>query len=121
MKIFATLPYPPSVNHYWTMGNGRIYISAEGRAYTRQVDHALRHCPRVSGMLRVSILTSPPDHRRRDVDNVLKCLLDSVTKAGLWEDDSQIIDLSIQRGEPTPPVGSVEVCVEEIKADHPAS
>jgi crossover junction endodeoxyribonuclease RusA len=39
-----------------------------------------------------------PDRRRRDLDNVLKSTLDSLTHAGVWDDDSQIDQLSVERG-----------------------
>lgn len=41
----------------------------------------------------------PPDRRRRDLDNILKSLLDSITHAGVIEDDSLIDDLHIVRRE----------------------
>ena len=34
----------------------------------------------------------PPDRRRRDSDNVLKCLLDSLEKGGAYLDDNQVKD-----------------------------
>lgn len=45
------------------------------------------------------------------MDNVLKCLLDSLTKAGVWHDDQQIDSLLVVRGEPTSG-GTVIVLVE---------
>ena len=48
--------------------------------------------------LSVEITLYPPDRRKRDLDNYLKGTLDALTHAGLWEDDSQIDTLSIQRG-----------------------
>jgi len=40
----------------------------------------------------------PPDRRKRDVDNILKALLDALTHAGVYEDDSFIDDLRVVRG-----------------------
>jgi crossover junction endodeoxyribonuclease RusA len=36
-----------------------------------------------------------PDKRRRDLDNILKALLDGLTHSGVWGDDSQVVDLRI--------------------------
>jgi crossover junction endodeoxyribonuclease RusA len=49
----------------------------------------------------------------RDLDNILKCLLDSLTRAGAWDSDGQIDELAIIRGEPVRE-GTVEVIVSEI-------
>jgi crossover junction endodeoxyribonuclease RusA len=47
--------------------------------------------------LSVRIEAWMPDRRRRDLDNLMKSTLDSITHAGVWEDDSQIDHLSIRR------------------------
>jgi crossover junction endodeoxyribonuclease RusA len=39
----------------------------------------------------------PPDNRRRDVDNVLKSLVDALERGGAYGDDSQIQRLSIEK------------------------
>ncbi len=99
--ITLTLPWPPSVNHYWRNDRGVTHVSASGRAYIRQVGFAvieqLRRLPRLSSRLSVAIQAHPPDKRKRDLDNVLKALLDGCTKAGLWVDDSQLDAISIVR------------------------
>ena len=41
----------------------------------------------------------PPDARKRDLDNLLKALLDGLQGAVLFDDDSQIDDLQIVRGQ----------------------
>jgi crossover junction endodeoxyribonuclease RusA len=97
-----TLPWPPSVNTYWrhpTTGKlaGRHLISEQGRAY-REAVRALVAESRtgaITGPVRVEIEAYRPDKRRRDLDNILKSLLDSLTYAGVWADDSQVVDLRI--------------------------
>lgn len=105
--IVVTLPYPPSVNTYWRHPNkgklaGRSLISQEGREYRAAVAaRLLGRCTTMRGRLAVSILLSPPDARRRDLDNALKAVLDALAHAEVYEDDSQIDELSVRRGEIT--------------------
>lgn len=97
------LPYPPSLNSYYRTVKGRILISAEGRAYRKTVaDYVMesRTAAAMAGRMAVEITVYPPDRRRRDLDNVAKCLLDSLTKAGVWRDDEQIDMLMIRRALP---------------------
>lgn len=101
MITSLTLPWPPSVNRYWRNLQGRTLISADGRKYRTEVVASvlqqLRRLPRLSGRLGVVIMVTPPDKRRRDLDNLFKAILDSLTHAGVWMDDSQIDDLHIVR------------------------
>jgi Holliday junction resolvase RusA-like endonuclease len=41
----------------------------------------------------VSIYAAPPDRRKRDIDNLAKPILDALTHAGVWVDDSVVADL----------------------------
>lgn len=95
------LPWPPSVNHYWRRSkNGMMHVSAEGVAFREAVGwNALQQkAPRqLTGDLIVDIEAFMPDRRRRDLDNILKALLDALTHAGVWIDDSQIVDLRIRK------------------------
>ena len=105
-RISLTLPYPPTVNHYWQARVVRrgaryvpsVYVGEDGLRYRIAVARILDGAPRFTGRLRVQILVQPPDHRTRDLDNVLKCLLDSLTEAGVWKDDSQVDSLLVVRG-----------------------
>lgn len=104
-----TLPFPPSVNTYWRSPNkgplaGRHLISAKGRQYQGAVRAAvleqLRRFPKPStAAATVEIVLYPPDHRTRDIDNYNKALFDSLTKIGIWEDDSQIKRMVVEWGE----------------------
>jgi crossover junction endodeoxyribonuclease RusA len=104
------LPWPPSVNTYWrhpTRGPlaGKHLISEKGRLYRKQVINEMEkfqtewqlHEP-IENDIVVEIYAFPPDNRRRDLDNILKSLLDSLEHSGLFLDDNQIISLTVHRG-----------------------
>jgi crossover junction endodeoxyribonuclease RusA len=123
--ITVSLPYPPSVNSYWrhvSKGRiaGRVLISEAGRAYRKAVSGEIAaQAARMGyeGHLKVSIVAYPPDGRRRDLDNVLKALLDSLAHAGVYRDDCQIYSLQISRGPVMRNGGSVTVSVSERSLD----
>lgn len=96
------LPYPPSVNHYWRRAGARTLISRGGRAFRQTVCSILaaRGVRPLDGPLVVDITIHPPDRRRRDIDNCLKSLLDALQHGGAYSDDSQIVRLTIEKGDP---------------------
>lgn len=103
--IELNLPWPPTVNTYWRSlvikGQVRVLTSLKGRDYQSSVARLCllnRAAKNLSGRLSVTITAYPPDRRARDLDNIAKSLLDALTKAGVWGDDSQIDRLIIQRG-----------------------
>jgi crossover junction endodeoxyribonuclease RusA len=111
-----TLPWPPSVNTYWRAFDGRMIISAKGREYRETVGDQMtlqgtvRH---FTGNLRVTIEAWRPDKRRRDLDNLLKAALEGLAHAGVYEDDSQIVDLRIYWAQDIG--GMLKVKIEEIE------
>jgi crossover junction endodeoxyribonuclease RusA len=105
--VTLKLPWPPSVNHYYVtakMGNRLMrLIGADGKAYQRAVGEVLDRMgnPRLEGDLVVNeLILHPPTLARRDLDNSLKALWDSlqdrkdkksgVVIPGLFRDDWQI-------------------------------
>ncbi|MCL6745098.1 RusA family crossover junction endodeoxyribonuclease [Kosakonia sp. R1.Fl] len=122
MKLI--LPFPPSVNTYWRAPNkgplkGRHLISAAGRKYQSAACAAiieqLRRLPKPSTALAaVEITLFPPDERLRDIDNYCKALLDSLTHAGVWEDDSQVKRLLVEWG-PVQQGGMVEITISKFE------
>ena len=118
--MMITLPYPPTMNHYWLQrkGHGR-YISAKGKSFTTLTRAAvITQGVKSFGDARLSmqIILYPPDHRRRDLDNVLKPTLDALQKAGVYDDDCQIDHLHITRG-PKFKGGKMEIFIVAIPAD----
>ena len=109
------LPWPPSVNRYYRHVGPRVLISREGRKYRMMVVSRLGgRYPKQKGRLRLTAEFYPPDARRRDLDNLLKCTQDSLQAAGLFEDDSQIKSLRLDMKEPMPPEGLVHVLIESL-------
>lgn len=104
------LPWPPSVNHYYRHVGHRVLISREGRAYRQKLCSTLRGSVQMlEGPIEMTIDAYPPDRRRRDLDNILKCLLDSLQQARVYRDDSQIKDLYCHMLEPNRMGGRVVI------------
>lgn len=95
------LPYPPSVNHYYVRTKTGMAIGVPGKAYRQLIYYTLWQCigkegkwdgEAMNGDLMVEIIIYPPDRRKRDMDNIKKALFDALQHAGLYKDDSQIVD-----------------------------
>lgn len=100
--IELELPWPPSINHYWRRVGPRTLISREGRRFRETVLAILADMPilTLTEELEMLIVASPPDRRRRDIDNIAKALLDALQHGGVYMDDSQIVDLRIKKADP---------------------
>lgn len=93
--IRLTLPWPPSTNKTWRRAGKHMHLATKATTYRLAVRSlvAAAKLPGLplTGPLEVHITLCPPDRRRRDEDNFAgKALFDALTKAGVWEDDSQI-------------------------------
>lgn len=131
-EVKLELPWPPSVNHYKIVG--KIGITKKGKIYQKRINSPKTNLfylevwemikSRMSRegfnsfdsetiSLQVYIDLYPPDNRRRDIDNSIKVLLDSLVRGGLIQDDSQISRLNVQRMGIIPD-GKVLVKVSEI-------
>lgn len=125
--VIDGLPFPPSVNDYLTnviiprikgknigtCKSFRIQTFASGWAKQFRMDCAdvvrLANKPKLKGFLRCEVVFFPPNHIRRDLDNMPKCLLDGLKHADLFDDDSQIKELSLKWGPLKPPDGKTAI------------
>ncbi len=99
------LPWCPSTNTTWRKGKGRVYLSEKTKAFRKAVATivmASKAQRPAIGPLELSVTLCPPDKRKRDMDNFAgKALLDALTLAGVWADDSQIRKMTTTWGDVT--------------------
>lgn len=122
------LPYPPTLNlylrHITVAGRARTLLSAEAKAYQREVQ-VRAMVARVRPMqerLAVTLRLAPPTHNkagarysaRMDLDNAAKVAIDAL-KGLAFGDDSQIDRLVIERA-PACPGGALHVEIEPERA-----
>lgn len=137
MVLNLIAPWPPSLNQYYralvsrnSRGSvvARSVVSAEGREYrSKVVSEVGKQVPRGGGFgpdARLSVLAEvrPPatiggkrwGSRVWDLANREKALFDGLTAAGVWDDDSQVDDLRLVKGEPDGD-GSVLLTISEVE------
>lgn len=102
IKLTLHLPWPPTANHIWQHARRMNYLSKEYKSFLELTFFSVRsqlprkHKP-LEDEVRVTILLFPPTNRKYDVDNRVKPILDALTKAGVWEDDSQVRTLTVSK------------------------
>jgi crossover junction endodeoxyribonuclease RusA len=116
------------VNTYWRHkargGNlpPIVYIGDAGKNYRSEVAILVAQArgragrSPLAGPLRLEVEAHPPDQRKRDIDNLLKALLDALQAAGAYTDDNQVEDLRIRRREVVPR-GGVLVTITETTSE----
>lgn len=116
--IAFTLPFPPSVNTYYRRGAHATYMSKAGRKFKTDVADIVSQSKQSkvgSCRIRISMVIWPRDRRKFDIDNRIKSVLDSLQDAGVFDNDEQIDELTVARGNKIVQDGCVRVIIEEIK------
>jgi crossover junction endodeoxyribonuclease RusA len=116
--IKLKLPYPPTVNHYWGQLGSKKFLGKKGKEFREAVFLCSLNARKgvLNERLHMEVYLYPPDKRKRDVDNVLKPLLDALEHANVYENDSQIDKLCVTRMEVAKD-GYCEVTISEIIQD----
>ncbi len=119
MIVLPPLPWVPSLNTYYRTVQGRMLISAKGRAYRNEVVGAVVKnglVKKLLGPIKFTAVFHQPDRRKRDIDNLFKGLLDALKYAGCYLDDSQIHHIDARWGYPGEGLpGSVAVILEVLQ------
>ncbi len=98
--MLITLPWPPTINHYYMRTAKGVIINKKGREYRKTAFYLCREFQgsfSEEDRLSLFIAAYPPDKRRRDLDNIFKVCLDSLQFAKVFPNDYQISELSIKR------------------------
>jgi Holliday junction resolvase RusA-like endonuclease len=111
--VRLTLPFPLSVNNLYA-GKRRRYATPAYKRWKREADITIMVARphRFTVPVRVAVTLHPKDNRRRDADNAQKCLLDSLVRMEVIQDDSQgfVRGITTEWGSvANPPVA--EVCI----------
>lgn len=102
-RLAILVPWPPSANRIWRIGNGKAYLSPKYKEFKKNVEAEVRKAtgeapkPLLSGKFDVEITLYPPTRRKRDVDNCVKPILDALTSAGVWRDDEDVWQVLVRR------------------------
>jgi crossover junction endodeoxyribonuclease RusA len=108
------LEYPPSANRYWRMYRGHMVVSDEARTYKESAYWSAKRQGATCTKLPVAVsLHIRKPANRRDMDNHLKILLDSLQGAA-YENDSQVVELhvTVEVNKKNP---GVSVKIDEVK------
>ena len=95
MSIKITIPtVPVSVNLMYRTYRGRPILSKRGRQYKKDTKLYIEDCniEPMTGNLSLTVEMYFKDKRKRDVDNHLKSLIDSL-EGVLFENDTQIYEI----------------------------
>ncbi|MCZ6655606.1 MAG: RusA family crossover junction endodeoxyribonuclease [Planctomycetota bacterium] len=106
LPLTLTLPWPPTVNHYWVPSNGKLSLTKAGRVYKDNamaaiIDACNGHIATIEIIQLVAVieLYNPCGVHNWDVDNRAKAVLDALEKSRVVKNDSQFrAVLLIDRG-----------------------
>lgn len=110
------LPYPPTINSYYVQTRNGRFISGKGTKFRKDVAtsvHEQLPDVHITHRCLIEVVLHVPDARKRDIDNCLKALLDSLTKCKLWKDDVLIDQIFLYRGAKISPHGLTFIRISE--------
>jgi len=101
-SLSIDLPFPPSANRLWrSTKDGRHYRSPRYQTWFQAAGIEInRQRPgKIEGQFSVLLQLGRPDRRRRDLDNLMKPVLDLLQHYGIIENDSLAQHVSVHWSE----------------------
>ncbi len=95
----AELPFPPTVNRLWGYRRNARYLLPDQERYRELAPLWLPTRDATPGeRYYVRLVFHARDRRRRDIDNLVKPVLDVLEHGGVIHDDSQVDRIDVRRG-----------------------
>jgi Holliday junction resolvase RusA-like endonuclease len=116
IRATLDLPTPPSLNALWRHDKGRVHRSKEYDQWRHDAGWTLKEQkpPSIAGWCSIRLSASIPA-RRRDLDNLMKALLDLLVAYRVIENDADVAGIEA-RWDRTVPAGRVHV---EVRSSIP--
>jgi len=92
---------PPSTNCLYQQARNKIYLSSKVREFQKKMNIILDPFEKLTGKVALDITFCFPDSRKRDLDNLLKPLIDSL-KHRVIEDDSKVYEITARKVDKCP-------------------
>lgn len=93
IRLSMRLRFPPSVNTYWRNSSRGVYLSKNALDYKLHVIEVIGHRTEPiypDQHLKIEMFLTPPDKRKRDLDNFAgKAIFDALKGAYVVTDDDQ--------------------------------
>lgn len=111
MQVKFTIPLAPTLNHHILRQGNRYFPSQEYKIFQQEVKYRTIRLDKFGSLpLEIYIGIHFKDNRRQDISNRIKCTEDALVKAGLFDDDRQVIKLRVERLESSnPPYMEIEI------------
>lgn len=91
MSVLLHIPVlPPPTNALWRYGRGHMYSTPRYKDWQREAKEYITEQANgaiINGPFTVSVTAARPDKRKRDLDGILKPLLDILQSCGVIEND----------------------------------
>lgn len=126
MPVFKLkIDYPPMTGNktYRRLRSGHVYMQPQAAKYKKETVNRVKECfgewcAQINDSVdrwigeetefEVQMTVVPPDRRRRDIDNIIKIILDALEGGGVFKNDSHVGTLIVRRRPPEKP-GSVYI------------
>ncbi len=103
-QVYLDVPHPPSVNHHYIHGRGRVFLSKEANLFRKSFSFAALGLGHVAGKIEVTLWQSG----RFDADACIKEVLDAAQRCGVIANDDQVMKITIWRRDDSNPLMTVK-------------